>query len=252
MFSLASTPQDLGGILQQGILLGRGTFRRVFMLATFLALTGLARNAFLVWGAGDATIDPDFMMHRLGDTRAFAVVALAAVALFFYALIYKRIDNAAQGRVADLATELREALRVWPWLVLAGILYACSVLLGLVLLIVPGVILLLSLMFWDFGVVLDSRRPVDALNASHNLVWGHWWRTLGLMLLVFLPLQVLETVVASLLGLDPGSTQDPWPTGRVLFQHAVLDMVFTAGFGPFVYSILYVYYRDLKLRKPDV
>lgn len=249
MPSLASTPQDLGGILQQGILLGRSAFQRLFMLTSFLALTAMARAAFLVWGAGDATVDPDFMMNRLGATRSLAVVALAAAALFFYALIYKRIDNAARGRVTDLATELLEALKAWPWLVLAGTLYACAVILGLVLFIVPGVILLLSLMFWDFGVILDGRRPVDALNASHNLVWGHWWRTLGVLVLVFLPLQVLESVAAALLGLDPGSTKDYWPTGRILFQHAVLDMVFTAGFGPFVYSILYVYYQDLKLRK---
>ena len=55
--------------------------------------------------------------------------------------------------------------------------------------------------------------------------------------------------VAALLGLDLGSTGDTAVTGRAMFGQAVLEMVFLAVFGPFVDSILYVYYHDLKLRK---
>jgi len=252
MFELAGTPLDMGGIFQQGIALGRLAFRRVFMLTSLLSLTVMLRTGFLVWGAGDVPVDFDFMMQRFGQPRSWFIVAMALVSLFIYALLYKRIAVVARGRTEGLDIELREALRIWPWLILAGIVYSISVMVGLVLFIVPGLILLLSLMFWDLGIILDGKGPIETLNASHNLVWGHWWRTLGLLILIFLPLHVLEAVVGGLLGIDSGAAVGAWPSGRQVFQQAVVEMVSSAVFGPFIYSILFVYYHDLKLRKQAI
>lgn len=249
MFELSSRPQDMGGIFQQGIALGRLAFRRLFMLTSLIALSGMLRTGFLVWGAGDVPVDPDFVMHRFAQPRSWFVPAIALLTLLIYALVYRRIAAISRGRTESVETELREALRLWPWLVLAGIAYGCSVILGLVLFVVPGVILLLSLMFWDLGVILDGKGPIESLNASHNLVWGHWWRTLGLLVVIFLPLQVLQSIIAALLGIDSGAVAGTWPAGREVFKQAVVEMVTSAAFGPFIYSILFVYYHDLKLRK---
>lgn len=251
MFELASTPRDLGEILVQGIQLGRLAFRRLFMLTSLLAFLGLVPTVCLVWGAGDAPISMLQMMERIRGSYGLAGLAMMVVCLPFRALLLNRIADASHGRTEGLQDELRKALKAWPWLFVAGIVYVVAVGLGMVLLIVPGLILAVSLMFEEFGVVLEGYGPIQALNRSHNLVWGHWWRTLGLLILMVLPLWVLLAIVSGLMGIDAGNSADLTITGRGMFEQGVLDMVFFALFAPFGYSILYVYYHDLKLRKQD-
>jgi hypothetical protein len=249
MFELASTPQDLGEIIVQGIALGRLAFRRLFMLSSLMALVYILRTACLVWSAGDTLVDPAFMMGALLSPKCIAIALLILIGLFLTALFYKRIALAARGQREPLDIELRGALRVWPSLILACMVYFASLTLGLILLVVPGVVLLVSLMFWGFAIVLDGRGPVEALNMSHNLVWGRWWRTLGMLLLLLLPLFILEAAIGGLAGLSPDPGSGPWQTGRIVFGQAVVDMFMRALFSPFIYSIFYVYYHDLKLRK---
>lgn len=254
MFELASTPRDLGEILVQGLRLGRLAFRRLFTLTSVLAFLGLIPTVCLVWGAGDVNISMATigeMMERIRGPYGFAGAAVMVIALPFQALLLNRIAEASRGQTEGLREEWRKALRAWPWLFVAAIVYILAVGLGALLLIVPGLILLISLMFAQFGIVLEGKGPIQALNRSHNLVWGHWWRTLGLIILMFVPVWVLVAIVSGLIGIDAGSPTDMSVTGRALFEQGVVEMVFYALCAPFGYSILYVYYHDLRLRKQD-
>ncbi|HET7174519.1 MAG TPA: hypothetical protein VFK21_00790 [Gammaproteobacteria bacterium] len=254
MFELASTPRDLGEILVQGLRLGRLAFRRLFMLTSLLAFLALIPTVSLVWGAGDVTIamgSIDELLQRFRGPYGIAAVLIMVIGLPFQALLLSRIAAASRGQTESLQVEWRTALRAWPWMFVAMIVYALAVILGMVLLIVPGLILAISLMFAQFSVVLDSRGPIQALNRSHNLVWGHWWRTFGLLLLMVVPLWLVVAIASGLMGIDTGSSADMTVTGRGLFEQGVVQMVFYALCSPFVYSVLYVYYHDLKLRKQD-
>src|SRR5690242_20371322 len=73
MFELASTPQDLGEIVVQGMALGRLAFRRLFMLSSLMALAYILRTACLVWNAGDTAVDPAFMMGALLSPKCIAI-----------------------------------------------------------------------------------------------------------------------------------------------------------------------------------
>lgn len=250
MFELASTPRDLGEILLQGLALGRLAFRRLFILTSVMAFLGIVPTACLVWGAGDISMDMDHMMQGLRGNYGRVGFLVLVLALPIRAILLQRVAAAARGQTYSLTEELRKALRLWPWMFVAGLIYIAAVCVGLVLLVVPGAILALTLMFEEFGLVLEGQGPIEALNVSHNRVWGHWWRTLGLLLLMFVPLGVLLGIMSAVLGIDPGSATLA-VTGRNLFAQTVLEMVFAAVFGPFIYCVLYVYYHDLKLRKQN-
>ena len=252
MFELASGPRDLGEILIQGIQLGRLAFRRLFMLTSVIAFLGVIPTFCLVWGAGNETIGYQQILDGLRGGYGLAGFVVALLGLPLRAILLNRIGAAAHGQAYGLNEELAKALRLWPRLLIAGVIFILAVSLGFVLLVVPGLILCISLMFEEFGVVLEGYGPVQALNASHNLVWGHWWRTLGMLLMMLLPLSVLLAIVSAMLGLDTGTMSDAGTTGRIVFEQTVLEMVFAALIGPFLYSILYVYYRDLKLRKQPI
>jgi hypothetical protein len=255
MFELASLPQELGEIVLQGIRLGSLAFRRLFTLTTVLAFLGLIPTVFLVWGANDTTsFDTptlDAIVHRFVSPYGLLLCCMTVLGLFPQAMLLKRIALAARGSAEAREVELRQALRLWPWMLLTLIVYSLVVALGM-LVIVPGVILAVSLMFAEYGVVLEGLKPIAALNASHNLVWGRWWRTLGLLLLITIPPLLLITILSASLGIDFGSVDNPVVRGRDLFKQAVLEMVFFAFCGPFFYSIMYLYYHDLKLRRQTV
>lgn len=254
MFELASTPRDLGEILVQGIRLGHLAFRRLFMLTSVLAFFTLIPTVCLVWGAGDTTISMatvSEIIERLRGPYGIAGFVVGVLCLPFRAALLRRIAAASRGQTESLREDLRMALKAWPWMFVAAIVYVLAVMLGMLLLIIPGLILGISLMFGEFGIVLEGYGPIQALNRSHNLVWGHWWRTLGLLILMLVPVWVLLAIVSGLLGIDAGNSAELALTGRNLFEQGVLQMVFFALCAPFFYSILYVYYHDLKLRKQD-
>lgn len=254
MFELASTPRDLGEILVQGIRLGRMSFRRLFMLTSALAFLWLIPTVCLVWGAGDAPIslgDVAAMMERMRGPYGIAAFCIGVLCLPLRALLLSRVAAASRGQTEGPQEEWRRAFRAWLWMFLAGLVYVLAVALGTLLLIVPGLILVVSLMFEEFGVVLEGRGPIQALNRSHNLVWGHWWRTLGLLALMLVPLWVLIAILSGLMGIDAGNATEMTISGRGLFEQGVVEMVCLALFMPFGYSILYVYYHDLKVRKQD-
>ncbi len=249
MFELAGTPRELGDIFLQGITLGRLAYRRLFMLTSLIAFLGIVPTAYLVWGTGDTVMTYEQLLDRMGGGYGLVSLALLLPSLLIQAILSYRIAAASRGQTYGAHEELQRAVKAWPWLVVALIVYLLTVALGTVLLIVPGAILLVSLMFWDYGVIFEGLGPLQALNASHNLVWGHWWRTLGMILMIFLPIWVLLGILGALMGLGGDDTHAMTTTGRSLFEQGVLEMVAIAVLAPFGYSIRYVYYHDLKLRK---
>jgi hypothetical protein len=250
MFELASGPRDLGEILAQGIRLGQLAFRRLFMLTSIMEFLALVPTAYFVWGVGDTPMTLLDVFKRMleGDV---GLVSLCTLLVLFpiRAIVLMRVASAARGQTFGLREEARKALHLWPALLAAGVVYVIAVFLGIVLLVIPGVILAVSLKFEEFALVLDGKGPIQALNTSHDLVWRHWWRTLGLLLVMFVPIWMFMSVVGGLIGIDAGNSEEMTVTGRSMFEQGVLSMVFYAVLWPFLYSILYVYFHDLKLRK---
>ncbi|HEY3643829.1 MAG TPA: hypothetical protein VGM16_00710 [Gammaproteobacteria bacterium] len=256
MFELPSLPQEMGEIVIQGLRLGRLAYRRLFNLTTMIAFLSLIPTVVQVWGKGDdvsfeAPVFNDWNMvaawlRQFYGSYGAALLVTGGLALFPQTLLLRRIALAARGQKETPREELRQALRLWPWAMLTGLVYVVVVGFGFML-IVPGLILGVSLMFSVYATVLDGMKPLPALNGSHHLVWGHWWRTLGLVLVLYIPFMLLGMMLSTMLGfdLDPGQALH----ARDLFKQAVLDMVLVAFLAPFMFSIQYLYYRDLKLRR---
>lgn len=74
-----------------------------------------------------------------------------------------------------------------------------GILLGLVLLVVPGIYLAVRWAFVVPSVAIDGARGADAVRRSSSLVQGRWWRVLG-SLLVIEGLASAPTLLASAIG----------------------------------------------------
>ena len=89
----------------------------------------------------------------------------------------------------------------------ASILYALALVVGLILLIVPGIIFALMFMFTTFIVVDRELGPVEAMKESNRITYGHKWSLLGFTLVLVLInlLGVIALVVGLLVSIPVSS-----------------------------------------------
>ena len=83
--------------------------------------------------------------------------------------------------------------RIWSmaWILsLAGAIISA----GFMLLVVPGIIFAVSLMFALYPLYADGTRGMDAVMASRRYVKGRWWNTFGKLLLIWLIALVLQLI----------------------------------------------------------
>ena len=153
-------------------------------------------------------------------------------------MIY-RIDNVANQRDDDFTEALLIGFKKFPAVLVAVILYTIAVMLGFILLVVPGIILSLSLAFYIYFIALDSLGGYEALKASHKLVWGNWWRTMSIfmapsivLMVIYFPMKMLAAFVGA--------------SNNTLIS--VITNLLTAFIMPYFVALAYVQFHDLKLR----
>jgi hypothetical protein len=96
----------------------------------------------------------------------------------FYGAAYAWL-RAARGQQPQLSDLFVPFQRYWVSSVLAQILVTIVVVVGFILLIIPGIFLAVRLSLVPFLVVDEGRGPVDALTESFNRTAGYGWTILG-------------------------------------------------------------------------
>lgn len=171
-------------------------FLPVALVAAFIA--GSANLHFMgdISGQGDPErgfVDPASFWTDL------AVVMLVNITLF--ALLLSIFGRVLEGDRTWLRTGLRQGLsRLLP-AVVGMIIYTVAILVGSVLLIIPGLMAMVLLYMILPLIVIDGSGPFAAVKASWKLVWGNAWRLVGAMLLVFVPLILVYFLVGMSLGI---------------------------------------------------
>lgn len=134
-----------------------------------------------------------------------------------------------------------EALGTGTLLVLVGVSFLAGimVLIGLILLIIPGIYLAVRFTVAAQAVVLERQGVTDSLRRSWNLVEGNWWRTFGIVLVVAILVSVLERIVGSIVGAAAG---DVLGTG---LSTAVVGILIQ----PIQAIALTLLYYDLRIRR---
>ncbi|HET7921959.1 MAG TPA: hypothetical protein VFM15_04310 [Gammaproteobacteria bacterium] len=252
MISLPNVPQSPGQVLSKGIEIGVNSYVRLILFTSLVGFIGLIPVLYLALHIGDTTVSADVLSEaRDAGWYLIELACLLANALI-QGILVMRLDNLVQRGNVDFHAEWQRGLHALLPLFIASVVFLCALIVGYVLLIVPGVILTISLLFFQFCVVLDRQGPIAGLNRSHTLVWGNWWRTFGvvilMVLLVLLIVVVLMVPVALLLDMHPAASV---LTGRDLLVRGVMQMLGAVFLGPFVLAIMYVQYQDLKLRQAN-
>jgi hypothetical protein len=149
----------------------------------------------------------DVLAERLHDAltgEETATVVAASVAAFAAAIAALAGEVLYAGIVAGLVVSAREG-RAHSFgrlvshvpigrLLAVDVLAAFGIALGFLLLIIPGVVLLAWFALVAPAVEVEDRRVIAAFGRSRELVRGHFWLVLG----VVLPLLVIEDALSGI------------------------------------------------------
>ncbi len=220
------SPKDLAALLSETFRI----YQNSFLLLLGVSLIGhipFFIGAFL--SDGVQVVITVFVLGFLAGVLASAATTYIVVGGY---LGYR--GTAASGYAA--------ALRFGPSLLASTLIYAAAVGAAvLLILVVIGIpILIFLLVAWFFyvqAVMIEGKRPMEALSRSWDLVRSNWLRVLGIGM-VYVSITMVAVFAASLPGL--------------LVSGAVGNLLTTAGtavVAPVSYVGAVVVYMDLRARK---
>jgi len=101
-------------------------------------------------------------------------------------------DGRADRTIAETYTVVRPRL---PALIVAGVLAAIGIGIGLLLLIVPGLFLLTIWSMLVPVIVLEGRSAGESFTRSREVVRGNGWNVFGLIFITFLLVLIASAVI---------------------------------------------------------
>jgi hypothetical protein len=241
MYQRPDAPLSIGGVLDDGFRLLKSSFGKLFLLALISSFFGQIPNYFI----GGT---PAEQLEAVTSTALPWLGISFLLSLIFYGALIARVQAVANGENLSMGGAIGVgAGRFFPMLA-CFILYSLAVAAGILALVIPGIILSLSLIFAPYLVITDRLGPVAAIKRSHNLVWGNWWRTAGILTVVIFIIIAAYFLMGLLAALQAAFGTGGADGGPSFFVY-IFAALMAAIISPLVYAFSMSILNDLKLRK---
>jgi len=177
-----------------------------------------------------------------GVLVGLAVTAIGLIATYWYqGMVVQAVVDILDGRRDHTVGSLfSSATPFIGTLIGAGLLATLIIIIGFILIIVPGLIALTFLAVVAPAVVIDRARVTDALRRSRQLVTDNAWRVFGVIVVLFLLTAIVNGIVSAI----GGSISDDSFAG-----YAITDLivrVFLTPLSAIAATVLYVELRRVK------
>jgi ABC-type multidrug transport system fused ATPase/permease subunit len=215
-----------------------GVIRRVWSIYVDQAavLMPAAAVVFVIEGLIAALLASSGSFFGLLLAEIIAVVA----SVLFTGMVVELVADVQDGRRDASAGQLLRAVTpVLGQLILVGFVAGIGIVIGFVLIIVPGLILITIWSVFVPVIVLERAPGLSSLGRSRELVRGNGWQVFGVLFVLF----VLVGVLTAVLDGAAASTS----TGVGIVVRVVLG-VLTAPFGALAAAVLYF---DLRAASAD-
>lgn len=202
MSVLPTSPQPIGKVLDTAFKLYRASLKPVLPLSALYALLSQLPQ---VIGSVSSGSNSGQLAPSLGVAVLLAVIVGAVVSVALYAALIDAIHRIARGRHGPLGISVARGFRKVLPVIGAIILVTLAVMGGMILLVIPGIILMITLVLTIPAIIVEDCGVIEAIRRSHRLVWGDWWRTLGELTVIgiiyFIPLFLISAVIGAVAGL---------------------------------------------------
>jgi hypothetical protein len=166
-------------IIQDSLYFFRRNFASIITLCLPLVILEALTKQLLGSSAADGSASWQLLIGLL-----FYPLYTGALILF--------LDAKTRGETPAKRNLLAATLRMWPTFAVLTALSTLLIMAGLSLFIVPGVWVMIKLVFSEYLLVLRGLGPLDAMRESFKMTRGHVVRILVCVLFVYIPLSVLE------------------------------------------------------------
>ena len=179
--------------------------------------------------------------HSVGIALLLALITMVVslVGTFWLqgALVFA-VDDVRDGKIDSTISQLFDRARPYlGTLILAGILAALGIAVGLVLFIVPGLILLTWWCLIVPVIVLEGKHVGESFSRSRELVRGHGWTVFGVVVITAILSAIASGIIQAIFSFL-GSFLRYWIGGAI--ANAVVGPFFAIAL-----TLMYFTLRDL-------
>ena len=216
----------------------------------------IIRNTFAIYGKGFVIIFliyfPPLLPFAIYETHALAANAIGRywliwlcsipVSFPFAAAVTVAVSDICLGNAPSLVRSYKKVCAIVPKLLGTNVLQVLIIYTGFILLVIPGIIAMLWLIFTPSVVILEGLGGFAALKRSKDLAHGYNWRNLGVILLLLIILVVIGLIIGAIFGLllPPATHAYLYPLVR-----AGLNLITTT----ITLTMIVPLYYDLRVRK---
>ncbi|MGZ5214061.1 MAG: hypothetical protein ACXWEN_09970, partial [Actinomycetota bacterium] len=181
-----------------------------------------------LFGTRVEVIDRSFGLFLLGALVTAVISVIISAVL--QAAILRAAAQATIGDPVDPEGSYRYGFKRLGSVILVSLLVGLAVAGGFILLIIPGIIFLVFLSVSVPVLIVENRRGTEAMSRSWNLVKGHFWHALGVIVVA----AIITGAISGIVGSIGGSA---WVV-RWIFT--AIGTIVTAPFSALVSVLLYL------------
>ena len=183
---------------------------------------------------------------------------VVALDLVFYGMLVVNIVAVSRGETRRIRCLLAKATRRAPALLVASIAFSICLMVGFILVLIPGFYVWNRLQLYIVPLVGEGQGPFRSLGSSWRAVGGNWWRTAAVVSVMFIILIVLQMIVSALAGFVAAftgiSAKVLTANPALLAARLQLISLFVGAFvriftTPLIFSASVALYQDLLLRR---
>lgn len=180
--------------------------------------------------------------NPMAAVGTFGILSLVAAVVYLIGMIWGYTALINKINKLDQPMTLGQAFTnakpyIWP-MVITGILVTIFTLIGLVLLVIPGIIVGIWLSFALYIVIAENKKGMEAVKASKAYVDGYWWPVFGRALLMGAVVIVISIVIGGIAQMFLG------PKLGTLFQN-IVSLIIT----PWAVLYQYALYKNIRTVK---
>ena len=241
-------PRTLGEILSEAFRIYRENAAKLMVIVAVVVVPLSFIGALLGHFVGEPTLHRVKILGQpatIEYSRSFGVTILAlliaaAIGVIIWAILQAAIlRGAAQATIGDpvdVEASYRWGLSRFGSVLLVALLVGIVVGVGFILLIIPGIIFLVFLSVSEPALIVENRRGTEALKRSWNLVRGHFWHALVVILIAAILTGIVQGILTAIGGHN-------W---FVRWIFSAIAQILTSPFSALVTVLLYL---DLRARK---
>jgi uncharacterized protein YybS (DUF2232 family) len=241
-------PRTLGEILSEAFRIYKENAAKLMVIVAVVVVPLSFIGALLAHFVGEPTLHRVKILGQpatieysrsLGVTIVALLIA-AAIGVIIWAILQAAMlrgtAQATIGDPVDVEASYRWGLSRFGSVLLVAVLVGIVVGVGFILLVIPGIIFLVFLSVSEPALIVENRRGTEALKRSWNLVRGHFWHALVVILIAAILTGIVQGILTAIGGHN-------W---FVRWIFSAIAQVLTSPFTALVTVLLYL---DLRARK---